>query len=168
MYTKDEELLFQKAIVFAANAMKSCHNNKPVLVHSLKIAVYLYKYAYNIDTVIGALLHDLVEDTDTTIDDITKTFGDKISILVDLLTMNFKLESYREQFIANFDKLANNKDAIIIRCADIMDNARYIKLAPTETQQKVKEKHAYFYNKFKDVLQHEPIWQDFEQIILSE
>ena len=168
MYTKDEELIFQKAIVFAAGAMKTCHNSKPILVHSLKIAMYLYKYEYDIDIVIGALLHDLVEDTDTTIDDIKNNFGDKISILVDLLTMNFKLENYREQFIANFDRFATNKDAAIIRCADIMDNAKYIKLAPPETQQKVKEKHAYFYNKFKDILQHEPIWRDFEQIVLSE
>lgn len=168
MYTKDEEMLFQNAIVFAADAMKSCHNNKPVLVHSLKIALYLYKYEYEINVVIGALLHDLVEDTDTTIDDIKTNFGHKVADLVYLLTMNFKIENYHEQFVANFDKLANNKDAVIIRCADIMDNARYIKLAPKETQEKVKEKHIYFYNKFKEILQHEPFWQEFEQIILSE
>ena len=168
MYTKDEEMLFQSAIIYAADAMKTCHNNKPVLVHSLKLANYLYKYGYDMSVVIGALFHDLVEDTDTTLDDIKQKFGSTISELVNLLTMDFKIDDYYQQFVANFERLANNKDAIIIRCVDIMDNARYIKLAPEETQKKVKDKHIYFYNKYKDILQNEPLWNDFKAIISAE
>ena len=168
MYSKDDDKFFQRAIIFASEAMATCHNNKPVLVHSLRMAQYLYNYAYNINVVVGALLHDLVEDTDVSLSDIEKEFGSEIAQLVNLLTMDCKIEDYKEQFIANFKRLENSKDGLIIRCADIMDNAPYIKLAPVEVQNKVKEKHQYFYNKNKDILQNEPIWQDFAKIVLSE
>ena len=49
-----------------------------------------------------------------------------------------------------------------------MDNIPYVKLAPVEIQNKVKEKHQYFYEKYKNILQNEPIWNDFEKIVLTE
>ena len=82
MYTKEEEMLLQSAIIYAVEAMKTCHNNKPVLVHSLKLANYLYKYGYDMSVVIGALFHDLVEDTDTTLDDIKQKYPNNKILIV--------------------------------------------------------------------------------------
>lgn len=69
---------------------------------------------------------------------------------------------------SSFKRLENSKNGLIIRCADIMDNIPYVKLAPVEIQNKVKEKHQYFYEKYKNILQNEPIWNDFEKIVLTE
>ena len=132
------------------------------------MALYLYNHAYDIQVVVGALLHDMVEDTDTSLQNIKDAFGERIEELVHLLTMDFKIEDYKEQFMANFKRLENSKDGLIIRCVDIMDNAPYIKLAPVEVQNKVKEKHQYFYNTYKHILQNETIWKDFEKIVLEE
>ncbi len=168
MYTKEEDKLFQKAIIFASSSMDFCHNKKPVLVHSLRMAFYLYGLQYDITIVIAALLHDLLEDTSVSTEDISNAFGIEVTDLVMSLTMDPKIKDYKKQYIDNFSKINNNKKALIIRCADIMDNAPYIGLASPEIQRKVKEKHLYFYNENKDKLCKEPIWNDFVEIIRSE
>ena len=168
MYTKEEDKLFQRAIVFAGLSMKSCHNEKPVLIHSLRVAFYLYQLQYDITVIIASVLHDLIEDTSVTKEDILNEFGSEIADIVSLLTMDFKNTDYRAQYIENFSKIENNQKAQIIRCADIMDNASYIKLASPEIQKKVKEKHLYFYTTYKYKLKKERLWSDFERIIQEE
>ena len=165
MYTYEEEKIFQNAIVFASGAMSSCHNRKPVLLHSLRVAFLLYKMNYAIDLVIAAVLHDLIEDTRIIIANIQAEFGEHVGHLVDLLTMNENIENYTEQYIANFQKAGLSKEALIIRCADILDNMQYIKRLPPEKQELVKNKHIYFYQNFQETLKNEPIWVKFKAVI---
>lgn len=168
MYTKEDDQLFQKAIIFAGYGMEFCYNKKPALVHSLRVAFYLYQFQYDISIVVAAVLHDLLEDTSVSKDDIAGTFGLEIADLVALLTTDPKIKDYKEQYFNNFSKIRHNQKALIIRCADIMDNAPYIKLASLDMQQKVKEKYLYFYDENIDKLQNEPILNDFMEIIRSE
>lgn len=165
MYKYEEEKNFEKAIKFFVVAMSSNHNSKPVMVHSFRVAFSLYNLNYDIQIVISALLHDLIEDTDTSLENIRNNFGDIVAELVDLLTMNEKILDYKEQYITNFDRLKGNRSALIIRCADMLDNAPYINLANVETQSKVREKQYYFYKSNKDILKSEPIFKLFEKII---
>ena len=165
MYKYDEDDFFQKAIIFASKAMDSCHNSKPVLVHSLRIAFKLYQNAYHINIVVAALLHDLIEDTSITENDILKEFGEEITSLVLSLTMNKDIVDYKEQYIYNFNQIRNSKEALLIRCMDIIDNAPYTIFAPEDVKIKVKEKQQYFKNISQALLSQECIWSDFEKAI---
>jgi GTP pyrophosphokinase len=165
MYSYEDEIKFQKAIIFASAAMTSCHNKKPVLVHSLRVEFSLYNMNYSMELVVSALLHDMVEDTSIKIIDIQTEFGEYTANLVGLLTMDEKINDYKEQYIANFKKAETSKDALIIRCADILDNMPYVKLAPLEVQERVRGKHVYFYQKSQEVLKNEPVWDKFQSEI---
>ena len=167
MYSKEDDYLLQNAMIFAALNMQNCHNKKPVLLHSWRVAFYLYTKQYDISVVITAVLHDLLEDTSLKKQDIESVFGTEIADLVELLTMNSKIEDYKERYSENFLCMQNNIKALTVRCADIMDNAPYVKLATAELQQKIREKQICFYNIAKDKLHDELIWKDFENILIT-
>ncbi len=167
IYVKADDALLQKAIIFASSAMKNCHNAKPVLTHSLRVAFSLYHFHYDILLVITAVLHDLLEDTEVIKEDIAAEFGEEVATLVSSLTMDKNIKDYQEQYIENFARLQTTPKALIIRCADIIDNISYIQLASHDIQKKVKEKCLYFYQQNKEQLQGEFIWQEFANLIAS-
>jgi len=68
---------------------KNGHNEKPVILHSLNVAFYLLEKGYDLEIAQAALLHDLIEDSNTKIEEINLNFGQKIAILVDALSMNY-------------------------------------------------------------------------------
>ena len=60
--------MVEKAIKYLVDAIKqSGHNPKPVILHSIRVGLFLFNQNYNQDIVIAAILHDILEDTDTTI-----------------------------------------------------------------------------------------------------
>ena len=64
------------------NLARTGHNSKPVLLHSFKVSYRLLNYGYNRDIVISSALHDLIEDTSVTYEEIKKEFGKKIADIV--------------------------------------------------------------------------------------
>ena len=161
MYSYHEQKSIEEAITFLSDSLKSSKNSKPVLLHSIRMMSLLMSFHYNTSIIIGALLHDLLEDTNITYDKIKNKFGDEIADIVLALTMDEKIPDYTQKYISNFQKAASNHKALIIRCADLIDNAPFIPLAAPEVQQKVREKHLYFYNNFLNSLKDEPIWNIF-------
>lgn len=76
IYSKEDQELIQKAISFLVeNFNKSGNNNKPVILHSIRLAMRLYDKGKKASVVVGALLHDLLEDTQVTLSNITSKFG---------------------------------------------------------------------------------------------
>jgi len=133
------ENLINKALLFAAKHFaKSCHNkNKPVYFHSIKVAMLLFEHGYNETIVVGAILHDLLEDTDATKADINLEFGEEIAKLVDALSFNAKIEDRFLQSKMMIDKTNEyGKEALLIKCADLYENGKYFYLV---TDQKTKE-----------------------------
>ena len=165
MYSQDQDRRFEEAVVFATKALKACHTSKPVLLHSLRVAFLLYAKNYEIEVCIAALLHDLLEDTATEKSEIEKCFGEEISSLVSSLTMDDTIKDYKEQYIENFMRCQYNKSALIIRCADILDNSKFVLLTSTDKQKEIREKHLYFYKIAYEILKEEVIWQAFEEYI---
>ncbi len=165
MYSLEQDKQFERAIAFAVQAMESCHNPKPVLLHSLRIAFALLKQNYEMDVCIAALFHDLLEDTATEKSELKKHYGEKISDLVSLLTMDNSIDDYKEQYMENFKRCMSSKLGLVIRCADILDNSKFLPLANAETQNKVIEKHLCFHKMAYEGMKEEPIWRDFEKYI---
>ncbi|MEI6533631.1 MAG: HD domain-containing protein [Candidatus Roizmanbacteria bacterium] len=117
---------FEDAIRILTNAMPPAEKLiKPTLLHSLRVAVYLYTHGYNRITCLAGLLHDAIEDTKITFDDIEKKFGTDVAVLVQANTKNNTLEGFEkyEDLIRRCIKAGET--GAIIKATDIVDNYVY-------------------------------------------
>lgn len=111
--------------------------------HPLEVALIVYDLGMDTTSVIAALLHDVVEDTDTEIEQIQKQFGKEVAVLVDGVTKLSRLpfRNKQEQQMENLRKmfLAMTQDlrVIIIKLADRLHNLRTLKHLPEEKQKNI-------------------------------
>lgn len=145
----DSDQEIEKAIKFLVSSIEESGNNsKPVITHCFRVAFYLDYLGYSKDIVVAALLHDLLEDTGIEYPDIKERFGDRIASLVGVLTFDKTIEDKTEGYRSNFDNIAKSgKEALIIRSADILDNAGYYHLVEDVEEHKwLLDKLDYFLN----------------------
>ena len=89
------EALIQKAYIFAkdAHGSQKRHSGDPYFSHPVAVAEILTELKLDQESIVTALLHDVAEDTDVTLSEIEKEFGEEISRLVDGVTKLGKIES---------------------------------------------------------------------------
>jgi len=127
----DEELL-NKAYVYAmkAHGKQFRASGDPYFTHPLEVAAILTELKLDVPTIVTALLHDTVEDTYVTIDDVEKNFGREIANLVDGVTKLSQLELFSERTkqAENFRKLmlamSNDIRVLLVKLADRLHNMR--------------------------------------------
>ena len=111
-------------------------SGKPYFSHCIAVASTLAGWKMDTTTIIAGLLHDTVEDTEATLDDIVKNFGDDLGNLVDGLTKisEISYSSRKEKQVGNFMKMllsvAQDMRVIIIKFADRLHNMETIKHMP--------------------------------------
>jgi guanosine-3',5'-bis(diphosphate) 3'-pyrophosphohydrolase len=148
----DLELL-QRAYVFTAKVHDGQErlSGEPYLIHPLEVAGLLVDMRVDDLTVAAALLHDTLEDTLTTREEIERLFGDRVAFIVDGLTKIAKIEftSARERQAENFRKmlLAMSKDIriLLIKLADRLHNMRTLKYVNDETRRRVAQETVDIY-----------------------
>ena len=112
------------------------------ITHPLNVAMILTDINADADCMAAALLHDTIEDTDTTKEEIAKLFGNEVSLLVDGVTKINRLHfsNAGEQMAANQRKilvgLSEDVRVIIIKLADRLHNMRTLYVMPEERQKK--------------------------------
>lgn len=113
-------------------------SGEPYIIHPIAVAKILAGFGMDNETVIAGLLHDVVEDTDYTREQLVNDFGEKIAALVDGVTKlgNISYDASSEKIQAeNFRKmfLAMSKDirVLIIKLADRLHNMRTLEYMPT-------------------------------------
>jgi GTP pyrophosphokinase len=134
-----------KAYNFAEHAHRGQYrkSGEPYFIHPVEVSLILAELEMDVHTIIGSLLHDVVEDTDVTCEEIEKMFGADVALLVDGVTKLGKIhyESKEERQAENLRKmlLAMAKDirVILIKLADRLHNMRTLKFM---TDAKKKEK----------------------------
>jgi GTP pyrophosphokinase len=130
------------AYEFAAKAHEGQvrSSGQPYITHPLAVAYTLLELGMDTDTICAALLHDVVEDTDATLDDLKKRFGQDVALLVDGVTKLSKIptSTKEEQQAENIRKilLAMSQDirVMIIKLSDRLHNMRTLKYRPLEKQ----------------------------------
>ena len=130
------------AYEFAAKAHEgqTRSSGQPYIIHPLAVAFILLELGMDTDTICAAMLHDVVEDTPATLDDLKKRFGQDVSILVDGVTKLNKIPTFNreEQQAENVRKilLAMSQDirVMIIKLCDRLHNMRTLKYRPLHKQ----------------------------------
>lgn len=134
-----------QAYLFASEKHKNQvrKSGDPYIVHLLGVARILSELNTGPTTIIAGLLHDTIEDADTTEEEITEKFGKEVCYLVQGVTkvtrlsdyhnVDFEAESHRKIFIA----MAKDIRVIIIKLADRLHNMRTLQFQPPEKQKKI-------------------------------
>ena len=123
-----------------AHANQKRSSGQPYIIHPLAVADILLDLGMDTDTICVGLLHDVVEDTEYTLDDIHKLFGQDVAMLVDGVTKLNKVPNFNkeEQQATNVRKilLAMSHDirVMIIKLADRVHNMRTLQYLPPQKQ----------------------------------
>ena len=134
--------LLRKAYDFSARVHKGQKrlSGEPYLIHPMAVANVIADLRLDVPSIVGGLLHDTVEDTLTTLEEVTSIFGREIGSLVDGVTKlsRTNFSSREEKQAENFRKmlLAMGKDVrvILIKLADRVHNMRTLEHMPVEKQ----------------------------------
>jgi GTP diphosphokinase / guanosine-3',5'-bis(diphosphate) 3'-diphosphatase len=140
----DLEVL-QRAYRFSEVSHQGQHraSGEPYLSHPLEVANLLVGFKMDVTTVTAGLLHDVLEDTSTTKDDLRREFGQEIAELVDGVTKIGKLafSSREERQAENFRKMlvamARDLRVLMIKLADRLHNMRTLDYLPPERARKI-------------------------------
>ena len=148
-HPSDDISLIEKAYRLASDAHKdqARKSGEPYIIHPLYVAIILADLEMDKETIVAGLLHDVVEDTFFTTEEIEEAFGNDVALLVDGVTklgrlqydedkIEVQAENLRKMFLA----MAKDIRVIIIKLADRLHNMRTLEhMAPEKQQEKARE-----------------------------
>ena len=150
--TKEDKEMIRQAyeIAVQAHSKQRRKSGEPYILHPIEVArICTEEIGLGPTAVVAALLHDVVEDTDVSLDDIKKQFGDKICRLVDGLTKLDSSYNSENPQAENFKKVLStlNSDVrvVLIKMADRLHNMRTLGSMKREKQLKIASETSYIY-----------------------
>ncbi|MCM1569734.1 MAG: bifunctional (p)ppGpp synthetase/guanosine-3',5'-bis(diphosphate) 3'-pyrophosphohydrolase [Roseburia sp.] len=151
-HPSDDISMIAKAFSVASKA----HSNQlrksgePYIIHPLNVALILAELELDKETIVAGILHDVVEDTIMTEEDLTREFGEDVALLVDGVTKlekiplsaeiaqpDAKLEMQAENLRKMFLAMAKDIRVIMIKLADRLHNMRTLRYQKPESQQRI-------------------------------
>ena len=144
--------MVNKAFYFAVEAHKDQRrrSGEPYIYHPIEVAtIAASDIGLGRTSIICALLHDVVEDTQYTLDDIREMFGEKVSRVVDGLTKFENLEGAESAQAENFKKVISSLSydirVVLIKLSDRLHNMRTLDSMPKHKQLKIASETTYIY-----------------------
>ena len=150
-HPSDDISLIEKAYKTALKAHEGQvrKSGEPYIIHPLSVAIILAELELDKETIVAGLLHDVIEDTEMTMEELTSAFGADVANLVDGVTKLDKLqfvgqnhqvdrfemqaENLRKMFLA----MAKDIRVILIKLADRLHNMRTLQYQPPEAQERI-------------------------------
>src|SRR3978361_1318951 len=137
--------MVRRAYQFAAAAHdgQTRKSGDPYVTHPLAVAQIIAELKLDVSSICAGLLHDCVEDTSATVEQLSATFGKEIAYLVDGVTKLGKLpySTREEQQAENFRKMllamARDIRVILVKLCDRLDNMRSLNHLPPEKQERI-------------------------------
>lgn len=148
----NDQQRIRDAYAFAAEAHKNQKrkSGEPYIIHPIAVArIVAEEFELGANPVIAAFLHDVVEDTPCTIDDVRKRFGDDVAFLVGVVTKKKKDKYDLSKQVDNFRQILASVQfdvrAILIKLADRLHNMRTLDSMRPDKQMKIAGETDYFY-----------------------
>ncbi len=117
----------QQAIIFLTERMSKVKLSKPSIIHGIRAGLIAENWCVDEDAILASYLHDILEDTDTTYDDMVAAFGGKVAEAVRANT-KFGTNGEKKDIGQIIDScLRVGEYAVIAKAADILDNIRNYK-----------------------------------------
>ncbi|MCQ2748444.1 MAG: bifunctional (p)ppGpp synthetase/guanosine-3',5'-bis(diphosphate) 3'-pyrophosphohydrolase [Clostridia bacterium] len=151
LYNQDADL---SMVEKAYNIAKQAHENQkrksgePYIIHPISVAIIIAELELDIESIVAAILHDVVEDTTLTLEDIENEFNTDVAQIVDGVTKltnitykdastvdkaEIQAENYRRMFLA----MSNDIRVILVKLADRLHNMRTLKYQPEDRQKAI-------------------------------
>ena len=158
-----------------AHGIQKRLSGEPYITHPIHVAEILMRIGMDSPSIIAALLHDTVEDTPVTLDDVEARFGAEVAKLVDGVTklgnMPFAISTQEEQQAENIRKmlLAMSQDirVIIIKLADRLHNMRTLKYKKPQRQRDIALETLEIYAPLAHRLGIRPIKEELEDLAIT-
>ena len=174
-FTDEQKDLVEKAYKLAEKAHygQLRKSGQPYIIHPLSVAIILAQMGMDCSSVIAALLHDVVEDTDVTNEDIEKMFSEEVAYLVDGVTKLGKvtISNKEEQQAENVRKMliAMSKDirVIIIKLADRLHNMRTLEFMREQKRRDISKETLDIYAPIAHRLGIRPVKVELEDLAIS-
>jgi len=150
-----ENRIIESAIVFLVQKVTEHNSNpKPLILHCIRVGMKLYDARESMEVVVAMLLHDLLEDTQCTPQEIEERFGSRVLQLVDALTFDDAIDDYQIRWKGPLAKMvAIGRDACIMKTVDMHDNLLYLGLfGPKTSYEHTLWKHQFVLKSFMPIL----------------
>lgn len=169
--TPEDMARIEDAFHFAAKAHAGQlrMSGQPYIIHPIAVAKIVAKeLELDANPVIAAFLHDVVEDTDCTIEDIRERFGDDVAFLVDAVTKRKKNKYEYTKQVDNFRQILESVHydvrALLVKLSDRLHNMRTLASMKTDKQMKIAGETDFFYAPLANRLGLYPVKSELENL----
>ena len=133
-----------------AHAEQKRKSGEPYIIHPIAVAtIVAIELKLGANPVIAAFLHDVVEDTDYTMDDIRQRFGDDVAFLVSVVTKkstgNYEISKQVDNYKQMLNSIHYDIRALLVKLADRLHNMRTLGSMPPHKQMKIAGETDFFY-----------------------
>jgi len=146
-------------------------SDEPAYIHSIRVSDLLARFGFSENVIVAGMLHDIVEDSETTLDDLRKQgFSERIVELVRLCTHDDLVEGGDARWIKMMAGLvdANDKDAWAIKIADLTDNLQSSDTLPPDRQRFMREAKGPFLLRLSwHEMGETPIWEELKKTVVG-